>query len=73
MTYIRGLTVVSVMEIDISQVVNEARTIPSHRINRLAADDSLVMIFNILMVRQNGHHFPEDILKWIFLNEIVWI
>ena len=21
----------------------------------------------------NGHHFPDDIFKWIFLNENVWI
>ena len=26
-----------------------------------------------LRPRQNGRHFPEDILKWIFLNENVWI
>ena len=29
--------------------------------------------FNTLRPRQNGHHFPDDILKWIFLNENVWI
>ena len=23
--------------------------------------------------RQNGRHFPDDILKWIFFNENVWI
>ena len=23
--------------------------------------------------RQNGRHFPDDILKHIFLNEIIWI
>ena len=23
--------------------------------------------------RQNGRHFPDDIFKWIFLNETVWI
>ena len=28
---------------------------------------------NTLRPRQNGHHFPEDIFKWIFLNENVWI
>ena len=22
--------------------------------------------------RQNGRHFPDDILKHIFLNEIIW-
>ena len=26
-----------------------------------------------LRPRQNGRHFPDDILKWIFLNENVWI
>ena len=25
------------------------------------------------MPRQNGHHFPDDIFKCIFLNENVWI
>ena len=28
---------------------------------------------NTLRPRQNGPHFPDDIFKWIFLNEIVWI
>ena len=28
---------------------------------------------NTLMARQNGRHFPDDIFKWIFLNEIIWI
>ena len=28
---------------------------------------------NILRPRQNGHHFPNDISKHIFLNENVWI
>ena len=26
-----------------------------------------------LRPRQNGRHFPDDIFKWIFLNENVWI
>ena len=26
-----------------------------------------------LRPRQNGRRFPDDILKWIFLNENVWI
>ena len=26
-----------------------------------------------LRPRQNGHHFPDDIFKYIFLNENVWI
>ena len=29
--------------------------------------------FNTLWPRQNGRHFPDDIFKWIFLNENVWI
>ena len=29
--------------------------------------------FNTLRPRQNGRHFPDDIFKWIFLNESAWI
>ena len=29
--------------------------------------------FNTLRPRQNGRHFPNDIFKWIFLKEIIWI
>ena len=28
---------------------------------------------NILSPRQDGRHFPDDIFKWIFLNEIICI
>ena len=28
---------------------------------------------NTLRPRQNSHHFPDDISKWIFLNENAWI
>ena len=28
---------------------------------------------NTLRPRQNGRHFPDDIFKWIFLNENIWI
>ena len=31
------------------------------------------MYFNTLRPRQDGRHFPDDILKCIFLNENVWI
>ena len=31
------------------------------------------LILNTLRPRQNGRHFPDDIFKWIFLNENVWI
>ena len=30
-------------------------------------------LLNTLRPRQNGRHFPDDIFKWIFLNENVWI
>ena len=30
-------------------------------------------VVNILRPRQNGRHFPDNILKWIFLNENAWI
>ena len=33
----------------------------------------IYMGFNTLRPTQNGRHFPDDILKWIFLNENVWI
>ena len=32
-----------------------------------------IIYFNTLRPRQDDHHFPDDILKSIFLNEIVWI
>ena len=31
------------------------------------------LVFNTLRLRQNGHHFPDDIFKCIFLNENEWI
>ena len=34
---------------------------------------SLYPALNTLRPRQNGHHFSDDILKWIFLYENVWI
>ena len=33
----------------------------------------LSIMLNTLRLRQNGRHFPDDIFKWIFLNENVWI
>ena len=30
-------------------------------------------LFNTLRPTQNGRHFPDDIFKWIFLKENVWI
>ena len=31
------------------------------------------VIINTLKLRQNVRHFPDDILKCIFLNKNVWI
>ena len=33
----------------------------------------LQQMINTLRPRQNGHHFPDDIFKCIFLNENAWI
>ena len=30
-------------------------------------------VVNILRLRENGHYFADNIFKWIFLNENVWI
>ena len=39
----------------------------------IASDVDFKNTVNTLRPRQNGHHFPDDILKWIFLNENAWI
>ena len=33
----------------------------------------MVDYLNTLRPRQNGHHFADDIFKYIFFNENVWI
>ena len=33
----------------------------------------ILYCFNTLRPRQNGRHFADDIFKYIFLNENVWI
>ena len=35
--------------------------------------NQLKLTLNTLRPRQNGRHFSDDIFKWIFLNENVWI
>ena len=37
--------------------------------------ESIIPIYpiNTMRTRQNGHHFPDDIFKWLFLNENVLI
>ena len=44
-----------------------------HRSSAILAISNRCNILNILMPRQNGLHFPEDIFKCIFLNENAWI
>ena len=34
---------------------------------------SILLLINTLRPRQDGRHFPDDILKYIFLSENVWI
>ena len=34
---------------------------------------SVVVALTHLGPRQNGRHFPDDIFKYIFLNEYIWI
>ena len=36
-------------------------------------DADVIQQFNRLRPRQNGRHFPDNILKCIFLNENMWI
>ena len=33
----------------------------------------VIVIINTMRPRQNGGHFPDNIFKWAFLNENVWI
>ena len=33
--------------------------------------EAIIPIVNTLRLRQNGRHFPDDIFKYIFLNENV--
>ena len=35
--------------------------------------DGVFILHNALRPRQNGRHFPDDIYKYIFLNENIWI
>ena len=41
--------------------------------HRSEESTSLVIHLNTLRPRQKGRQFPDDIFKWIFLNENVWI
>ena len=35
--------------------------------------DAMVLTTNTMRPKQNRRHFPDDIFKWIFLNENVYI
>ena len=52
------------IEEDISQRVS---------INGVSWGSHILFGVNTLRPRQNGHYFPDDIFKWISLNENVWI
>ena len=39
----------------------------------IASNCCSFIIINTLRLRQNGRHFPDNIFKWIFVNENVWI
>ena len=41
--------------------------------DRLQCSVAIEVRFNTLRPRQDGRHFPDDIFKWIFLNENVQI
>ena len=45
--------------------------VPNPTPNRLCSPSHLCL--NTLRPRQNGRHFPDDVFKWIFLNENVRI
>ena len=46
---------------------------PMRRLYIYDAIHATFSVINTLRPRQNGRHFPDDIFKWIFLNENVWI
>ena len=48
-------------------------TIASHRKLCMWFLIHAFILVNTLRPRQDGRHFPDDIFKWIFLNENVWI
>ena len=33
----------------------------------------ILLMINTLRLRENGRHFPDEILKCIFFNEKIWI
>ena len=35
--------------------------------------DGVFILHNTLRPRQNGRHFPDEIFKYIFVNENIWI
>ena len=41
--------------------------------NSLKCFVTMLLSLNTLRLNTNGRHFPDDIYRWIFLNENVWI
>ena len=46
---------------------------PWPKVTNMAASKFSHSHVNTLRPRQNGRHFPDNIFKWIFLNENAWI
>ena len=59
------------MQVDIQP--NICKIVISSHFNSLRGTKSGVLSFNTLRPGQNGRHFPDDICKFIFLNENIWI
>ena len=57
-----------------SEILREIQTFSFiENVCKTAAILSWPQCVNTLRPRQNGRHFPDDIFKWIFFNENVWI
>ena len=56
-----GVLLIELLGTNFSEIVIEIQTF------------SLKKIRLKMRPRQNGRHFPDDIFKWIFLNENIWI
>ena len=51
----------------------ELQPIKSHIRKYFQGNRNWIMYVNKLRPRENGRLFPDNILKWIFLNENEWI
>ena len=53
----------------IDQIIPQYRDLCTGSVNRKCSGPC----FNTLRPRQNGHRFPDDIFKRIFMNENIWV